>query len=64
VDERQRNGDTKVNVRGEPVDRETRLLLHHRNNFQRLVDADEQERAAMLANERKYRETALTNYRR
>jgi hypothetical protein len=64
VEERRRTGELKLGPGGEILDRESRNLVHHRNNYQRLVDADEQERAAMLANEHKYREIALTNYKR
>lgn len=62
--DRKRAGELKVDAKGNVVDRESRHLLHHCNNYQRLVDADEQERTAMLANEHKYRQIAIVEYKR
>ena len=44
--------------------RESRTVTAHLNSVRKHVESDEQEQAALAANEHKYRETAMATYRR
>lgn len=63
-DERRRRGDMKISPDGTVQDKESRQLWHHINSLRRPVEADKQEQAALAANELKYRDIAMSNYRR
>ncbi|BDA48015.1 Serine-protein kinase ATM [Coccomyxa sp. Obi] len=63
-DERRRRGDMKISPDGTVQDKESRQLWHHINSLRRPVEADKQEQAALAANELKYRDLAMSNYRR
>lgn len=54
----------KVSADGTVLDKESRQLWHHINSLKRPVEADKQEQAALSASELKYRDIAMTNYRR
>lgn len=54
----------KIGPDGTVLDKESRQLWHHINSLKRPVEADKQEQAALTASELKYRDIAMTNYRR